>query len=107
MTKILLNDWILKFGTPKVIHADCGRTFTGKMMNDLAKECGIDLEFSSPYHHSSNGLIERQFRTIRDAINTRLKDGHTKDWSDVEYTLNATHQKSIETSPAEAVFGRI
>jgi len=110
MIRILKNDWVLKFGAPKIVHSDCGRTFSGKEMANFAKECGFVLEFSSPYHHSSSGLIERQFRTIRDALMTKMSESRSKDWAEclpeVEYVLNATHQKTINMSPAEAVFGR-
>ena len=92
------------------MHSDCGKSFVGKEMLKLSKQCGFDLEFSSPYHHSSNGQIERQFRTIRDSLITRMNDTKSTDWAkalpDVEYMMNATLQKTIGMSPAEAVFGR-
>ena len=50
--------------------------------------------YSSPYHHSANGLIERKFRTIRDYINASLKDKTGKNWADllpeIEFVLNST-----------------
>ena len=107
---ILKNEWILKYGAPRIIHTDRGRTFEGAMIADLAKKCNIKMEFSSPYHHSSNGQIERQFRTIRDALSTKMQDGNANDWSElipeVEFMINATYQKEIKMSPAERVFGR-
>ena len=66
--------------------------------------------FSSPYHHNTNGVIERQFRTIRDYINASLREGVKKSWAelipDIEYVLNATAQKTTGVSPAEIIFGR-
>ena len=86
-----------------MLHTDRGRSFEGKKLLDLAKDCGF-----SPYHHSSNGQIERQFRTIRDSIVLKLNEKEGDDWSDylpkIEFMMNATHQKTIEISPAEAVF---
>jgi transposase InsO family protein len=108
--EILLNKWIFKFGAPKVIHVDCGKTFESKSIRELADKHNIKLKFSSPYHHSSNGLVERQFRTIRDFINTSLKEKKYKDWTElipeIEFALNATIQKTIGKSPAEVVFGQ-
>ena len=110
LVETLKYDWILKFESPKVLHSDCGRSFIGKEMKKLSERRGFDLEFSSPYHHSSNGQIERQFRTVRDCLMTKLKDVGLKDWAkylpEVEYMMNATFQKSINTSPAEEVFER-
>ena len=110
LVNVLLYDWILKFGAPKILHSDCGKSFVGKEILKLSKQCGFDLEFSSPYHHSSNGQIERQLRAIRDSLITRMNDTKSTDWAkalpDVEYMMNATLQKTIGMSPAEAVFGR-
>jgi len=110
ITETILNKWILKFGAPKEIHMDCGKSFESKAMSDLAKGMKIKLFFSSPYHHNTNGVIERQFRTIRDYINASLRERKKNDWSeilpDIEFTMNATVQKSIGQSPAEIIFGR-
>jgi len=54
--------------------------------------------------------VERQFRTIRDAINIRMKDGNHRDWtevlSEIEFMLNSTVQATTGVSPAEIIFGR-
>ena len=74
-------------------------------MKEFAKSMGIELIFSSPYHHNTNGMIERQFR-----INASVKGTKQKDWAtilpDIEFTMNATFQKAIGRSPAEIIFGR-
>ena len=71
---------------------------------------GILLCFSTPYHHNTNGVIERQFRTVRDYINSSLRDRKRSSWveilPEIEFTLNATFQKSIGCNPAEVIFGR-
>ena len=107
---VLKYDWILKFGAPKVLHTDKGRSFEGKAMMNLAKECGFKMEYSSPYHHSSNGQIERQFRTIRDAIATKINEINRKDWAEylpeIEFMMNATYQKTLAMSPAKIFFGK-
>ena len=106
---VLMNQWILKFGAPRKILLDCGKAFEARMIKELADKYKFKLQYSSPYHHSANGLIERQFRTIRDYIATSLKDKLRKDWVDVlpeiEFTMNSTIQQTINKSPAEVVFG--
>jgi len=110
LIKILRDEWILRFGAPKILHTDRGKSFEGRALVGLANECGFKIEYSSPYHHSSNGQIERQFRTIRDAIVTKLREKNSKDWAEylpeVEFMLNATYHKTLMRSPAEVVFGR-
>jgi hypothetical protein len=110
MKATILNKWILKFGAPKEIHVDCGKVFESKVIRDLAQSMGIAMCFSSPYHHNTNGIVERQFRTIREAINASMKEKKCKDWEevipDIEFMMNATFQKSLGRSPAEVIFGR-
>ena len=71
---------------------------------------GFKMEYSSPYHHSSNSQIERQLRTIRDSIATKINEIKGKDWAkylpEIEFMMNATYQKTLAMSPAEIVFGR-
>ena len=37
VTKAILNNWILRFGSPRIIHVDCGKVFESKGMKDLAE----------------------------------------------------------------------
>jgi len=99
----------LKFGAPRIIHVDRGKTFESKLIRIMCEKFHIKLEFSSPYHHNTNGIIERQFRTIRDYINTTSETDKSRNWVDllpeIEFCLNATVQKSLQMSPAEIIFG--
>ena len=70
-------------------------------MKEMTEKCGMNLCFSSPYHHSANGIMERQFRTVRDFINTSVKD-RSKNWSElspeVEFSLNLSENNKEEPS---------
>jgi len=108
--KTLMDDWILKYGAPRELHVDCGKVFTSDAMKKLTDKLGITLCFSSPYHHNTNGMVERQFRTVRDLINASCRDRGRLDWAEllpeIAFTMNATVQKTLNMSPAEIVFGR-
>ena len=97
--KVISNNWLLKFGCSKRIHVDCCRSFESKA--EFAKRWNVELCFSRPYHHNTNGQIERQFRTVRDLLNTTLEDRKISDWTEIlpeiEFALNSTWQKSINT----------
>ena len=109
VTETIMTKWILRFGAPKEIHVDCGKVFEGSSMKELARKTGAKIWFSSPYHHNTNGVVERQFRTIRDYINSTVMDRQQKDWGrilpEIEFTMNATMQKTLGKSPAEVIFG--
>ena len=108
--KVLLDRWIWKFGPPKEIHVDRGKAFESTLFKDTLKRFKAEIIYSSPYHHNTNGIIERQFRTIRDAMNIRIKDQAHKDWTEilpeVEFMMNSTIQATTGISPAEMIFGR-
>jgi len=110
VAETILKKWILKFGAPKEIHADCGKNFESQRIKELMEKFGIQLIFSSPYHHNTNGMVERQFRTIREYIHASTKERGETSWADilpeVEFALNATRQKTIGKSPTEMLFGR-
>ena len=108
--EVIMEKWILRFGAPREIHVDCGKCFKSRSFKILADSMGIKLCFSSPYHHNTNGVVERQFRTIRDCLNAESSDTNSISWDkklpEIEFMLNATYQKSIEMSPASMIYGR-
>ncbi|CAM4851903.1 unnamed protein product [Rotaria magnacalcarata] len=57
--KFLKEDIISKFGTPKCILTGNGIHFTSYMMNELIKQIGSTHLYSTPYHHQTNGQVER------------------------------------------------
>ena len=59
IAKVITNKWVLKFGAPKEIQVDCGKNFESNLIKELAAKHNIKMIYSSPYHHSANGLIER------------------------------------------------
>ena len=106
----LQQKWIFRFGAPACIHVDHGKVFESRLFKDFAKSRLIKIAFSSPYHHSSNGIIERQFRTVRDALNATLKERKSKNWvellPEIEFSMNASVQSTIGYSPAEVILGK-
>ena len=67
LKRTIKENWILRFGAPKEIHVDCGKTFESAGIKGMMQSFRIKL-FLKSYHHNTNGT-ERQFRTIRDCIN--------------------------------------
>lgn len=108
--EVILKKWILRFGAPREIHVDCGKSFEAGKIKNMAEKMKAKLIFSSPYHHNTNGIVERQFRTIREWINATVQERKNTNWEEllpeIEYTLNATVQKTTERSPAEIVYGK-
>jgi len=45
---IIKNNWILKFGAPKMIHCDKGNTFESNLIKNLASGHKMQIVYSSP-----------------------------------------------------------
>jgi transposase InsO family protein len=108
---VILNCWVYRFGKPKNMLSDRGRSFESAYMRKNLGRLGIKQEFSSPYQHQSNGLAERTIRTVRDLIATTLAKGaEEKNWYEIlpkiEFTMNITKQSTTGYSPFEILFGR-
>ena len=60
---ILVENIILRFGMPLVIHSDQGREFENGLMKSLCTLLGCTKTRTAPYHPESDGMIERFNRT--------------------------------------------
>ena len=110
IVETIKDGWVNRFGSPREIHTDCGKAFESKVFQEWVKEIGTEVRYSSPYHHNTNGVVERQFRTVRDYVDCCLKEMGNGEWDillpDIEFTLNATVQGTLGKSPAEVMFGK-
>jgi hypothetical protein len=109
--KAILNNWIYRFGKPQSCLSDRGKNFDSSFMRNQLGKLGISQEFSSPYQHQSNGLVERTIRTVRDLIAASVLGGsEERNWVDIlpkiEFCINATQQSATGYSPFEIIYGR-
>ena len=85
------------------LRSDNGKEFDNKFVKAWCKTRNIKQEFSIPYHHSSNGRIERVNRTIR--ANLKKTDGKLKEkLPKIISSYNNHHHRAIGMTPTE---GRI
>ncbi|CAF3408797.1 unnamed protein product, partial [Rotaria socialis] len=107
--KFLKEDIISKFGTPKCILTDNGTHFTSSMMNELIKQIGSTHLYSTPYHHQTNGQVERYNSTVDSKISA-LSNLRKTDWDDqlpfVTFNYNTSIHSSTKQIPFEMMYGR-
>jgi hypothetical protein len=96
-------------GIPKKIVSDRDPKFTLNFLKILFKGFGTNLNFSTTYHHESDGQTERVNRVIEDTLRMYVLDKPSK-WEDylhlVEFTYNNGYHASLKMSPFEALYGR-
>ena len=61
---ILVENIILRFGMPLVIHSDQGREFENGLMKSLCALLGCTKTRTAPYHPESDGMMRPFWRGI-------------------------------------------
>ena len=56
---------LMEYGLPSIIMADCGTQYTSDLFKNKCKDSGIQLIYSSPYHHQSNSVAERSIGIVK------------------------------------------
>jgi len=72
--QILVEKWIARFGVPRVIHTDQGRTFESHLFKGLCDHLEITKTRTTPYRPSSNGQVERYNQQIASFIRCFLEN---------------------------------
>ena len=75
VAKFLFEDVICRHGCVKIQISDQGQEFVNKVSTELHRLAGVEQHATSTYHPQSNGLVERQNRTVKDSIVKPLSDG--------------------------------
>ena len=103
-----LNNLILPFTTPNTILTDNGLEFANKVIANICQYYSIKQSFISPYHPSSNGLVERVNRTVLSVLRhvTEQLDANWEDWlPSVASCINGSIISSTRKTPFYVVYG--
>ncbi|GFY70711.1 transposon Ty3-G Gag-Pol polyprotein [Trichonephila inaurata madagascariensis] len=68
VAKNFIANWISRFGVPAIITTDQGGQFQSRLLYSLKQMLGIQRIRTTPYHPSSNGMVECLHRTLKQAI---------------------------------------
>ena len=72
--KVLVRNWICRFGVPDSIHSDQGRNFESKIFSEMCQLLSINKTCISAYHPEGNGQIENLYKTSRSMLKARVED---------------------------------
>ena len=108
-----LKEQFYLFGFPTILHSDNGGEFKSKKMSEFCKENNIKQVHGAPRNPSTQGLVERNNRTVKENMNNILKEKkqETNNWctilNEAAYKKNITVHTAIKKTPYEAVFGML
>lgn len=88
---------IYRFGIPWTITTDQGLMFTGRKMQEFAKEIWIKLLMSMPYYAQANGQVKATNKVVIGLINKHVGK-KPKNWHKTLYQI----LWACRTSPKEA-----
>lgn len=106
VARALISGWIARFGSPVFITTDQGRQFESVLFTELRQFLGVHRIRTSPYHPSSNGMVERFHRQLKAAIRCRSSDDWTDELPLVLLGIRAAFKEDTQSSAAELVYGQ-
>ena len=98
----LINTWIARHGCPMTFQSDNGTAFVGELTKELMRRSQVAQAHSTTYHPQTNGLVERQNRTLVSMLRVYCSRYMT-DWDryllEVMGAYNSTQHSTTGVSP--------
>ena len=100
----VMKSAVSKYGRPKVLNFDNGKSYKNQQMELLAARIGTTLSYCQPYTPTGKAKIERWFRTMKDQwmAGLDMRDFHSLD--ELRDSLHAYVQK-YNQSPHSSLHG--
>ena len=111
ISRILVEEFICRYGIPREIHSDQGRQFESRLLQGICKILGIKKTRTTPFNPKSDGMVERFNRTLLSMLVTMIQpDKHQRDWDRYIPFATAAYRSSvhetINETPNMMMFGR-
>ena len=97
IAKIVVNNFISRFGCPLQLHSDQGRSFEAKLFKDMCTLFGITKTRSTSFRPQSNGTVERFNRTLAGMLTAYCSANQNK-WDEYLPQVLMAYRASIHSS---------
>ena len=105
----LITHWISRYGCPMTFQSDNGKAFVGDLTKELMRRSHIAQAHSTAYHSQTNGLVERQNRTLVNMLRVYCSR-YLTDWDkylpQVVGAYNSTQHSTTGITPFMMLTGR-
>ena len=108
IAKSLVDRFISRFGTPRIIISDQGANFTSQLFLSVCKLLQITKNRTSPYRPSANGQVERSNRTILQMLRcyTLKQELWDENLQQIASAIRATVHRQTGFTPNKMMLGR-
>ena len=98
-----LHEIIGRHGCMRIQINDQGKEFVNEVSENLREMTGTELRITSAYHPQSNGLCERQNRTIKDSL-VKVLEEKPNEWPNIIDGIIFAHRVSMHYSTKYSPF---
>ena len=109
VAKLLVEQWVCRFGAPRTIHTDQGRNFESRLFKEVCQLLNIHKTRTTPYHPQSDGMIERFNRTLGSMLSLFVDDNQSN-WDILLPYVMMAYRSSVHSStgftPYKVLFGK-
>ena len=109
VVKVLIHEWIYRYGAPHQLHSDQGRSFEAAVVQDLCDHYDMKKTRTTAYYPAGNGQTERYNKTMFGLLRT-LTPADKKNWPrllpELVFWYNTTAHSTTGHSPYLLLFGR-
>ena len=105
----IIEEWIMKFGAPDVIHTDQGKNYNSELIHDNCRIFTIEKTRTTPYHPQGYGQVERFNRVVADTFSKYCAE-KPQVWDVylpyITFVYITTVHRTIGATPYSMIFGR-
>lgn len=109
VAKVLVEEWVCPYGTPRSLHSDQGRNFESNLFGELCRLLGINKTRTTPYQPQSDGMIERFNHTLLSMLSFYVDDNQ-HNWDVLLPYVMMAYRSSVHSStgftPYKVLFGQ-
>ena len=97
VVKVMVDEFICRFGTPLQIHSDQGSSFESQIFKGMCELFQIDKTRTTSQRPQSNGCVERYNRTLASML-TKYAEHEQRTWDEYLPQVMMAYRSSIHSS---------
>ena len=100
-----MRTYFATLGIPEILVIDNGTSFTSTEFQEFVRKNGIHHIPCSPYHPSSNGLVERAVQTLKSGMKKTIETSLETRVARFLFSYCLTPHTTTGVSPSQLMFG--